>query len=231
VRLLRRVLHTWPDYDGLLLGLGAGGVLLGALAAAPVVSTTALRVLAVPAVVLLRPIGRLARGNVVRYPRRTANTAGALMIGMALVGLSATLAASTTASTAELLEEEVNADLVLASGSFPMPPVFLEEVSAVPGVERVDLVSMGLVDVDGTMKFLSGQPVEMFNSSIRAVVTAGSLAELGPGTIALEEGQAGKRTVGDTITVVADAGPIELEVVALVKYQVNSGIWLRHRRD
>jgi len=209
-------LHAFPDYDGPLLALGAGAVLIGALAAAPVVSALVLRILAVPAVVLLRPIGRLARGNVVRYPRRTANTAGALMIGMALVGVSATLAASTNASTADLLEEEVDAELVLASGMFPMPPVFLDEVRDVPGVERVDLVSMGIVSVDGAMKFLSGQPVEMFNSSIRAVVTAGSLAELGPGTIALEEGQAGKRTVGETITVVADAGPIELEVVALV---------------
>ena len=44
------------------------------------------------------------RGNVTRNPRRTANTAGALMIGMVLVGAASVLAASATVSTTSMVE-------------------------------------------------------------------------------------------------------------------------------
>src|SRR5690606_32753843 len=86
------------EEPGSLLGAGAAGVVIGTLLLAPTVVPAALAVLAAPVVALVKPLGGLARGNVTRNPRRTASTAGALMIGMALVGAAAVLAASTQAS-------------------------------------------------------------------------------------------------------------------------------------
>ena len=77
-----------------MLGLGATGLVIGVLVLAPVIASRALNVLAAVFVAALKPLGRLARGNVTRNPRRTANTAGALMIGMVLVGAASVLAAS-----------------------------------------------------------------------------------------------------------------------------------------
>lgn len=72
------------DWATTALGAGAVGVLLGVLMLSPVLARSVIGVLAWPFVKLLRPVGRLARGNVVRNPRRTANTSGALMVGMTL---------------------------------------------------------------------------------------------------------------------------------------------------
>ena len=51
--------------------------------------------------------GRLASGNAVRNPGRTAATAAALMIGIALVSFIATLTNGMKASNREAIEEQV----------------------------------------------------------------------------------------------------------------------------
>jgi putative ABC transport system permease protein len=59
--------------------------------------------------------GRLASGNAVRNPSRTAATAAALMIGIALVSFIATLTNGMKASNREAIEEQVRADYVVTS--------------------------------------------------------------------------------------------------------------------
>jgi len=59
--------------------------------------------------------GRLASGNAVRSPGRTAATAAALMIGIALVSFIATLTNGMKASNREAIEEQVAADYVVTS--------------------------------------------------------------------------------------------------------------------
>jgi putative ABC transport system permease protein len=59
--------------------------------------------------------GRLAGGNAVRNPGRTAATAAALMIGIALVSFIATLTNGMKASNREAIEEQVVADYVVTS--------------------------------------------------------------------------------------------------------------------
>ena len=61
---------------------------------------------------------RLARENAKRNPRRTAATASALMIGVALVGFITILAASTKASIAAAVDRSLRADYVVDSGSW-----------------------------------------------------------------------------------------------------------------
>ena len=59
--------------------------------------------------------GKLASGNAVRNPGRTAATAAALMIGIALVSFIATLTNGMKASNREAIDEQVIADFVVTS--------------------------------------------------------------------------------------------------------------------
>jgi putative ABC transport system permease protein len=59
--------------------------------------------------------GRLAKDNATRNPARTARTAGALMIGLALVTLVATLGASLKGTDRDALKDQVRADYVVTS--------------------------------------------------------------------------------------------------------------------
>lgn len=61
------------------------------------------------------PSGRLASGNAQRNPGRTAATAAALMIGIALVTFVAVLANGMKASNREAIEDQVSADYVITA--------------------------------------------------------------------------------------------------------------------
>ena len=86
----------WP-----LAGAGAAVAVLGMLVGAPWVARPIIRVIAWPFAMVLGVIGRLARQNALRVPRRTAATASALMIGLALVAGISVLAQSVKASVSD----------------------------------------------------------------------------------------------------------------------------------
>ena len=87
--------------------------------------------------------GGLARRNAMRNPGRTAATAAALMIGIALVAFSAVLAAGMRESMTGALAHQVRADYVLVGqdGWSPIDPGATRRVAQVPGVQ----VSTGVV--------------------------------------------------------------------------------------
>ena len=91
--------------------------------------------------------GGLARRNAARNPGRTAVTAAALMIGIALVAFSAVLGAGLRESTKGALEEQVRADYVIVGqdGWSPIDPGAAKAAAEVPGVD----VSTGLVQDTG----------------------------------------------------------------------------------
>ena len=80
-----------------VVAIGAFGVLAGVVMVLPAVARPAVRAIGAP-LRRLGPPGSLARANAMRNPRRTAITASALVIGLALVGLTATFGASARAS-------------------------------------------------------------------------------------------------------------------------------------
>jgi putative ABC transport system permease protein len=83
------------------------------------------------------PPGRLALRNSQRNPARTARTAAALMIGLALVTLVATLGAGMRGTAEESLDNIVDADYVLTSenGYSTFPAAAGEALAAVDGVQ------------------------------------------------------------------------------------------------
>ena len=81
--------------------------------------------------------GALARRNAMRNPGRTAATAAALMIGIALVAFSAVLGAGMRESTKGALEHEIRSDYVLVGqdGWSAIDPAATRAAAAVPGVD------------------------------------------------------------------------------------------------
>ena len=65
--------------------------------------------------------GRLGRENAIRNPRRTAATAAALMIGLALISAVTVLGSSLKASVAKIAENAINADFVLNTNGPGLP--------------------------------------------------------------------------------------------------------------
>ena len=101
--------------------------------------------------------GRLARENAMRNPSRTAVTAAALMIGLALVTFVSILASGVKASIDDTVENRMRAELVVLNtdGQFtPISPESADAIRRVPGVEVVSPLKSSQAKVDGA----SGKP-------------------------------------------------------------------------
>jgi putative ABC transport system permease protein len=102
--------------------------------------------------------GKLASGNAVRNPGRTASTAAALMIGIALVAFVATLTNGMKASNREAIEEQVVADYVVTAsdGYTPVPATVGDSLSESPVSDIVTHVRSGNAEVNGNDAQVSG---------------------------------------------------------------------------
>ena len=91
---------------------------------------------------LRRLLGRLARENAQRNPGRTAVTAAALMIGLALVAFVTVFAAGLKSSVAQVVDENFAGGLVIqnSNGFSPIPNGAAVAAREVPGVETVATV-------------------------------------------------------------------------------------------
>ena len=101
-----------------LVGLGAVGVFIGVGMLAPIVARPMSSALGRPLAAMLGTAGRLGRENSMRSPRRTAQTAAALMVGMALVAAIAVLGASLSGSAKSNLDSAVTADYLITGPKF-----------------------------------------------------------------------------------------------------------------
>ncbi len=88
---------------------------------------------------LRRLTGRLARENAKRNPGRTAVTAAALMIALALVSFITVFSAGLKASVGQIIEENFAGGLVIenSDGFSPIPAGAAEAAAKVPGVKGV----------------------------------------------------------------------------------------------
>lgn len=87
-------------------------------------------------------IGRLARENSQRNPGRTAITAAALMIGVALVAFVTVFAAGLKSTVAQVVDENFAGGLVIqnSDGFSPIPAGAARAAAKVPGVESVQSI-------------------------------------------------------------------------------------------
>jgi putative ABC transport system permease protein len=123
-----------------LVGIAGVGVLIVAVALlAPALCQLVLRPLAAPAA-RFSAVGRLAAGNALRNPRRTAATASALMVSLAVVAGLAIFGQSLKDGVAVAVRRGVAAQLVVeptGRRAAVLPPAEVERLAAVPGVRAV----------------------------------------------------------------------------------------------
>ena len=122
-----------------LIGGGAVAVLLGVSLFSPRLVRPLASLAGRPLEMLRRLTGRLARENTQRNPSRTAVTAAALMIGLAVVAFVTVFAAGIKSSIATAVDESFQGELVLQNtdGFSPISPRAAELARQVPGVELV----------------------------------------------------------------------------------------------
>ena len=126
----------------IMVGLGALALVVGTFLASPALSIPLVpsigRVLGWP----FGAIGKLAATNSRRNPRRTANTAFALTLGVALVTSFGMLGATMKSTVSDVTESSVTSDFLItgagsAGGSFPLSTDILDAAAEVPGVSSV----------------------------------------------------------------------------------------------
>jgi putative ABC transport system permease protein len=126
-----------------VVGLGAVLTLFGVAMFSPRLVRPLASLIGWPMERLRGLTGRLARENSVRKPGRTAVTAGALMIGLAVVVFVTVFAAGISASVGNAIDRNFQGDLVLqnSDGFSPISPGAGRVAQRVPDVQTVSSLS------------------------------------------------------------------------------------------
>ena len=157
--------------------------------------------------------GQLAQGNSLRNPGRTAATAAALMIGIALVTFVAVLGAGMRDSNRQAIERQIRADLIITSedGYSPFVAGATDAARRAEGVEAATEVREEIGRVAGSGKDVSGIDPGLITNGYAFDWVEGSdatLRELGRnGAIVWEDFADDENlAVGDTFRVEAPGG-------------------------
>ena len=137
-------------------------------------------------------IGRLARENAQRNPSRTAITAAALMIGVALVAFVTVFAAGLKSTVAQVVDENFAGGLVIQNtdGFSPIPAGAARAAAKAPGVESVQSVRSSKAKLIGGGDTQVTAPTPEIEKAVNVVWKAGGPAVL--------------RNLGDHEAVVSD---------------------------
>ncbi|MFJ8780104.1 ABC transporter permease [Streptomyces sp. NPDC102476] len=227
-----------------LAGAGSVTALAAFVVLGPVASTTAVRVIGGPLDRLRGVTGSLARRNALRSPRRTAATASALMIGVAVVCLFTVFGASLKATMDQTVSRSFAGDVAVSTPSFGaggsgLSPRLAGAVQRLPEVDTAVGLGRGVAEVDGKGRALTVTDPLALERTFDLGKVRGSLSDLGTDGIAITEKEAEKQglTTGDkarltftdgardTFTVRAVYGQSELAG----DYVITRAAWAPHR--
>jgi len=163
----------------LWVGLGALGIFLGVAMLSPFLSRPVIGGIGGLLPRVWGSIGRLARENARRNPRRTASTASALMIGLALVSAGGVLASSLVKSANDVIDRSVGADFIVTTANFlPIPGSVAEEIRSVQGVDAVTSFRAGQAQVGKDVVSFQGVTADTVDRTLQLEIVDGDLAAL-----------------------------------------------------
>jgi putative ABC transport system permease protein len=153
--------------------------------------------------------GQLGRLNSARNPRRTATTAAALMVGVALITGVYVIRSSVTASLTQLVNTEVSVDLIIyGQQSSGIPPTFdpkvMDQVKALSGVSETATLYGDLARVDGEHTGLGAvDNVAALDDMTGLKATTGTITSIGDGQLIVDQPTADAHhlKVGDQVPV------------------------------
>jgi putative ABC transport system permease protein len=214
-----------------LVGLGTLVVFLGAAMLSPLLVPPIARTASAPLVRLRGLTGQLARENTMRNPSRTAVTASALMIGLALVTFVAVFAAGLKAGINNTIDRSFRGDFLLQNtdGFSPIPPAASRDVAKLPEVAAVSpwRLSRGKAQgIGGTTEVLGLDP-KTAERGIKLDWVKGSpatLANLKPGQAVIDRkfGDNHHLGVGNSLNFTTPtARHVRLRIVGTVRDDAN----------
>lgn len=199
-----------------LLGLGMVVMIFGVALLAPVLVRPLARAIGTPLQRLQGLPGRLARENAERQPQRTAITASALMIGLALVVFTAIFAAGLRGSIDKVIDEQFSRTALIVThddGFSPVPAGVARTLQTTPGVDVVSPLRFDQANVRGGGNSIAASGVDpstvtrLFQPEF-AQGDLRTLARLGDRDVMAASGFAKDHgfSVGDTLQVTTPAG-------------------------
>ncbi len=160
-------------------GGGALAIFLGVASLSTSVARPVSRMIGAPIQKLFGTPGRLARENASRTPRRTARTASALMIGVALVSAAAVFASSLRDTFGRILDQSITADYIVTDESFQgLPPNVEQNMAQLDVLEAVSGFRFIFGTVDGDEKQISAVDPIAFPQLADLDVSAGGFEGL-----------------------------------------------------
>ncbi|MFV0634064.1 ABC transporter permease [Demequina sp.] len=154
--------------------------------------------------------GKLAANNIRREPRRSANTAAALMIGVMLLALVATFTESLkTVVSAQF--QATSADFFVLSSQGELPAGAIATIEGVDGVELVTSLGVGEVTYDGVRQSLAVVDADTIGQAFTFESTP-PVDQLGDGVFIAPPIQDLGVEVGDDITLEGPDGTVTVEV-------------------
>jgi putative ABC transport system permease protein len=225
-----------------LVGAGAVCVFIGVAMLAPAIVRPLAGVLGRPLARWLGPPGRLGRQNSMRSPRRTAQTAAALTVGLALVSAIAVFGASLSESATASVDQAISASMLIsANGTAQLSAAVPGVAAAVPGVTASNTVYRDRFEFRGTVATLTGLSTRDLAATVILRMTSGSPAALDAGELLIDSttAQTDHLAVGDTAAVkFAYTGPTTMRIGGIYQsnaliqsYLVSSGFFIAHFRD
>jgi putative ABC transport system permease protein len=224
-----------------LVGIGAAAIFLAAAMLAPTFARPVSSVIGRPLSRWFGVSGRLGRENSMRSPKRTAQTASALMIGLALVSAITVFGASLSKSATSSVDQAISADLIITNASQAQPGISdaIEPlVAKVPGVTVTNTAYDGQVQVGDSLEDLTGVGTQTLAQTVILRMSSGSAAALSSGDLLIDTTTASSKHlhVGDTLAVkYAKTGVVDMTIGGIFKtnallgsYVVSNGFFLSH---
>jgi len=206
----------------LLIGGGAILVFVGVASLSALVARPMASAIGWPFSRLFGTTGRLGRGNAMRSPSRTARTAAALMIGLALVSFVSIFGASLKASATKTVDDVLAADYLVSTQNqmqAGFSPDLAGSISQIQGVATVAETRVGRWLRGTTVDTVVGADPYALSQVMHLTVDSGNFLALGNDGVAVSRAKAAQLGyhAGDVITVhMPKTGTQHLRVVAVV---------------
>ena len=186
---------------------------------------------------------RMARQNAARSPRRTASTASALMIGLALVSMVTVLGQSFKQTLADVLDDAVNSDWLICVGGCNDPTAAFSLLAAQSMAELPEMASVvsyrflpDLARATATQEVqdIGSTDLDVIASHIDPDIVAGSTVGAGAGQLLLHDDEAEDLGVGvgDNVDLeFADGQLASFAVAAIFSDNTVLGTWVIDHAD
>ncbi|MGI8632342.1 MAG: ABC transporter permease [Solirubrobacterales bacterium] len=197
------------------MGAGLLVVFVGVAMLSPLFVRPVARLVGAPIEAVTRIVGRLARENAGRDTRRTAITAAALMIGVALVAFVTVFAAAIQRSFDEAIDQSIAGDAVVRSidGFTPIPDTVADRLAELDGVQVASPLGFGEGEIanSGGKEFLGAIDPATIGQVYDFVWSNGSDAVIdgfgtGDAIVESEWAEANDVSVGDAVRVTDSRG-------------------------